>query len=1098
MAINFPDSPSTNDTHTVGDKTWTWNGTYWHLNQNSSTYYAQDGVPSDPDGGDFWFESDTGQLFVRYDSTWVEIGHATDFGSSMSDADGDTLIQLEEGSDEDIIRFDTGGTERMTIAANGAVNVGGTLTAGAFAGPLTGNVTGNTSGSSGSTTGNAATATALATARTIGGTSFDGTANIAVGLAATATALATGRTINGVSFDGTGNITVTAAAGTLSGSTLASGVTASSLTSVGALTALTVTGDLTVNGTTTTINSTTLTVDDKNIELGSVASPSDTTADGGGITLKGASDKTILWTNSTDAWHFNQGINVTAGNVGIGATTTIAKLDVRGQITAHGNAAVYEGVNVGVINIHGGVADTILDWGEGLVFTSGAGGSGNWTHAGIVGVGQTGFRGDLVFGTDGDGTQNTTGITEKMRITHDGNVGIGTTSPSRELSINGATNAYLSFDEGDTESWVVGYEGGSNNRFIIYGPATSRDYRMVILDNGNVGIGTTSPAHPLDVVGSSHTYIGILAGTNSSAGLRLRNDARDWDVNIRTDDKFSVYDQTASAARLTIDTSGNVGIGTTSPAAPLSFANATGQKIDFYHSTGGSGDRYGIQVQSSELRIHSGASGSGAGGITFGKSTTSTFTERMRITNDGNVGIGTTAPGDQLHVYEAGTGNAWRGRALFGGQDQVVVVGSYAGKAVVGAHNTALNAWGDLILNYAAGGGGNVGIGTTTPSAPLHVVGAIRSQEGGDGGFTLRGWTASSTYASLATNSMAGSEYVLLSDGTHTFISAGSGGDIYLRPAANTTASQVKLGTGGAEFSEYTLFSKNIRVLCNSETWSEGIRIIVPANAWGGLRFKRTNAATGETGNWAFGYENNSTHDLSFNSTNADNVLYLEYDNSFVGVKTDNPIAPLHVVGGNATSYGLLVEQAMSCRHVNGKSWNSNGINDGALYLNYDLNQNTLLCWNNSTGRVFANTSVLTGSTMVINSGQFGYSSSRAAIKDDIRDVTGGIDTLKALRPVRFRFKPEAIGDGTNDMVAFDERIGFVAEEMASVSHELATWEWLNDDGGVWLDNTDNGGDERPPLEEAVPIGWETDAVVSVTVAALQELIARVETLESA
>jgi hypothetical protein len=58
------------------------------------------------------------------------------------------------------------------------------------------------------TTGNAATATALETARTIGGTSFNGTANIAVGLAATATALATARTIGGTSFDGTGNIAV--------------------------------------------------------------------------------------------------------------------------------------------------------------------------------------------------------------------------------------------------------------------------------------------------------------------------------------------------------------------------------------------------------------------------------------------------------------------------------------------------------------------------------------------------------------------------------------------------------------------------------------------------------------------------------------------------------------------------------------------------------------------------------------------------------------------------------------------------------------------------------------------------------------------------
>ena len=80
---------------------------------------------------------------------------------------------------------------------------------------------------------------------------------------------------------------------------------------------LTLSGNLTVNGTTTTINSTTLAVDDKNIELGTVSSPSDTTADGGGITLKGATDKTITWTNSTDTWDFNQNIKITTGSLNI-------------------------------------------------------------------------------------------------------------------------------------------------------------------------------------------------------------------------------------------------------------------------------------------------------------------------------------------------------------------------------------------------------------------------------------------------------------------------------------------------------------------------------------------------------------------------------------------------------------------------------------------------------------------------------------------------------------------------------------------------------------------------------------------------------------
>lgn len=73
---------------------------------------------------------------------------------------------------------------------------------------------------------------------------------------------------------------------------------------------VTITGTLTVNGTTTTINSTTISVDDKNIELASVASPTDTTADGAGITVRGATDKTWNWVDATDSWTSNQDINI--------------------------------------------------------------------------------------------------------------------------------------------------------------------------------------------------------------------------------------------------------------------------------------------------------------------------------------------------------------------------------------------------------------------------------------------------------------------------------------------------------------------------------------------------------------------------------------------------------------------------------------------------------------------------------------------------------------------------------------------------------------------------------------------------------------------
>ena len=69
--------------------------------------------------------------------------------------------------------------------------------------------------------------------------------------------------------------------------------------------------DLTVNGTTSTINSTTLTVDDKNIELASTASPSDSTANGGGITIKGTStDKTIAWASATGDFDISENIDI--------------------------------------------------------------------------------------------------------------------------------------------------------------------------------------------------------------------------------------------------------------------------------------------------------------------------------------------------------------------------------------------------------------------------------------------------------------------------------------------------------------------------------------------------------------------------------------------------------------------------------------------------------------------------------------------------------------------------------------------------------------------------------------------------------------------
>lgn len=76
---------------------------------------------------------------------------------------------------------------------------------------------------------------------------------------------------------------------------------------------LTVTGNLTVNGDTVTVNTSTLVVEDKNIQLANTASPSDTSADGGGITLLGTTNHTFNWVNATDAWTSSEHMDLASG-----------------------------------------------------------------------------------------------------------------------------------------------------------------------------------------------------------------------------------------------------------------------------------------------------------------------------------------------------------------------------------------------------------------------------------------------------------------------------------------------------------------------------------------------------------------------------------------------------------------------------------------------------------------------------------------------------------------------------------------------------------------------------------------------------------------
>ena len=78
MAIDFPNSPTTNQLYTVGTRSWKWDGDTWNIYAATPAIYVQDSAPTSPINGDQWYESDTGSWFLRYQSVWVEIGNATD------------------------------------------------------------------------------------------------------------------------------------------------------------------------------------------------------------------------------------------------------------------------------------------------------------------------------------------------------------------------------------------------------------------------------------------------------------------------------------------------------------------------------------------------------------------------------------------------------------------------------------------------------------------------------------------------------------------------------------------------------------------------------------------------------------------------------------------------------------------------------------------------------------------------------------------------------------------------------------------------------------------------------------------------------------
>jgi hypothetical protein len=314
-------------------------------------------------------------------------------------------------------------------------------------------------------------------------------------------------------------------------------------------------------------------------------------------------------------------------------------------------------------------------------------------------------------------------------ITGAGNVGIGTSSPAFDLdildtstasntgagvNIAHATQPQLRFAQ-TTGNYRM-YVGMRTNDLIIANDSGAEKVRFE--QNGNVGIGTSSPARKLEVNTGSEGYIARFKGATSAVDIFAGNTGTFTGGLITTPTNTPLgFSTNTGTGDLIIDTSGNVGIGTTSPTQSL---DTTG-KIRI--RDGGNTTIPSIQMGAS-----------GVDGLSLPSTNTVAFitnsSEHMRIDSSGSVGIGTSSPSEKLHV-NSGTGNV---PALFQSTDSLALI-TFKDNST--STDVGVGAAGNNQVFYAGSermridSSGNLLVGTTTSGATkLKVVGEASNYAG--------------------------------------------------------------------------------------------------------------------------------------------------------------------------------------------------------------------------------------------------------------------------------------------------------------------------------------------------------------------------------